>query len=128
MSIIASSRERRRSAWPLSRRSFGFIVPSCPTEGITTFDSTESSKAKLQAFGPPEPESLQSQNPSRQKIRLPLNGLGVLHGRLIMAAQPRVAGRSDREFAGHASYRTFAQTASGIDVARRSRPCRTSSG
>src|SRR3954452_7453324 len=85
MSMIASSRERRRSACPLSRRSFGFIVPSGPTEGITTCDSTESSKAKLQAFGPPEPESLQSQNPSRQKIRLPLNGLGVLHGRRTTA-------------------------------------------
>ena len=40
-------------------------------------------KSKLQAFGPSNPESLQSQNPSRQKKRLPLNGLGVLHGRLV---------------------------------------------
>ncbi|MGF6312133.1 hypothetical protein ABIB82_006016 [Bradyrhizobium sp. i1.8.4] len=79
MSMIASSRERRRSACPLSRRSFGFIVPSDPTEGIMTRDSTESSKAKSQAFGPSKPESLQSQNPSRQKKRLPLEGLEVLH-------------------------------------------------
>ncbi|WP_187435527.1 hypothetical protein [Bradyrhizobium cytisi] len=67
MSMIASSRERRRSACPLSRRSFGFIVPSDPTEGITPRDSTESSKAKLQAFGPSKPESLQSQPPSSEK-------------------------------------------------------------
>ncbi len=45
-------------------------------------DSMEFSKAKLQAFGPSKPESLQSQNPSRQKKGLPLNDLEVLHGRL----------------------------------------------
>jgi hypothetical protein len=34
---------------------------------ITTRDSTESSKAKLQAFEPSKPESLQSQNPLVRK-------------------------------------------------------------
>jgi hypothetical protein len=40
--MIASSRERKRSICPLSRRSFGRIVPSDATEGITTPDSKES--------------------------------------------------------------------------------------
>src|SRR5260370_26592395 len=73
--MIASSRERSRSVCPVSRRSFGRIVPSDAGNGITTRDSTESSKAKLQAFGPPSPKSLQIQNPSRPENRLSLNGL-----------------------------------------------------
>src|SRR5439155_21925457 len=76
ISMIASSRERRRSLCPVSRRSFGRIVPSRCHEGITTRDSAESSKMKLQAFGASSPKSLQSQMPSRPENRLLLNGLG----------------------------------------------------
>jgi hypothetical protein len=42
MSMIASSRERRRSACPLSRRSLGRIVSSDATDGITSRDSKDS--------------------------------------------------------------------------------------
>jgi hypothetical protein len=83
MSMIASSRERKRSVCPLSRRSIGRIVPSDATEGITTRDSTESQKTKLQAFAPSTPKSLQSQMPPRLENRLPLNGLRHFHGRRI---------------------------------------------
>ncbi|WP_210164444.1 hypothetical protein, partial [Bradyrhizobium sp. Ai1a-2] len=52
------------------------IVPSGQTEGITTRDSAVSSNADLQAFAASNPESLQSQTPSRPKNRLHINGLG----------------------------------------------------
>ena len=56
MSMIASSRERSRSACPLSRRSFGFIVPSGPTKGITTCNSMKSSKANCKLLGRQTPK------------------------------------------------------------------------
>src|SRR5215213_1287923 len=67
MSMIASSRERRRSACPPSRRSFGFIVPSGPTEGITTRDSMESSKANCKPLGRQSPKACNLKTPLVRK-------------------------------------------------------------
>jgi hypothetical protein len=41
-------------------------------------------KTKLQAFGPSNPETLQSQNHRRSKIRLLVKGLQVVHGQLFI--------------------------------------------
>ncbi|MGH6681808.1 MAG: hypothetical protein ACREDL_23385 [Bradyrhizobium sp.] len=75
MLMIASSRERRRSACPLSRRSFGRIVPSDATTESRPAIRRNPQKMNLQAFGPSMPESLQSQMRSRPENRFPLNGL-----------------------------------------------------
>jgi hypothetical protein len=42
-------------------------------------------KTKLQAFGPSNPETLQSQTHQRSKIRLSVKGLQVVHGQLNIA-------------------------------------------
>src|SRR5215510_12634220 len=91
MSMIASSRERKRSVCPLSRRSFGCIVPlrCCRRNHDARFEGTP--KTKLQAFEPSHPKSLQSQMLSHPEIRLPLNGLGVLHGRPVKRNDERDA-------------------------------------
>src|SRR5467141_1100391 len=59
----------RLSSFPWSHRSL-----RCD-DGITTRDSTESSKMKLQAFGQSKPEILQSQSQSRPENRFLINRL-----------------------------------------------------
>jgi hypothetical protein len=77
MSMIASSRERKRSACPLSRRSFGRIAPSDAPEGITRSDSTKSRKRKLQAFEASHSKSLQSHMPLHQAKSTQPQSLGT---------------------------------------------------
>lgn len=54
------------------------LVSSCPPMSPRNYDGRIDGtlKMKLQAFGPSDPKSLQSQTSLRSKNRLPLNGLG----------------------------------------------------
>jgi hypothetical protein len=82
MSMIASSRERKRSVCPLSRRSFGRIVPSDATKGITSSDLRESRKRNCKLLRPHTPKACNLKCPSVRKIDSRSMAWEVLHGRL----------------------------------------------
>ena len=72
----------KQIASPVVSGFFGRILPLRCDEGITTGDSRETSKSKLQSSEPSSLKSLQSQNLPRPENRLSLNALAIVHGRL----------------------------------------------
>ena len=90
MSMIASSRERRRSACPLSRRSFGRIVPSDATEAITGRDSRESRKRNCKLLRPHTPRACNLKCRCAREIDSRSMAWEVLHGRLSAAVSNRI--------------------------------------
>src|SRR5215470_4449154 len=87
--MIWSSLARNRSPSPVVSGFFGRILPLRCDEGITTGDSRETSKSKLQSSAPSSLKSLQSQNLPRPENRLSLNALAIVHGRLPYLASMR---------------------------------------
>src|SRR5271165_1563255 len=85
MLMICSSLARNRSPEPGAPCFFGRIVPSDAAKE-SRFADSGNPKMILQGSEASTPESLQSQKPSYVKIRLLLNGLRVVHGRLLIVA------------------------------------------